>query len=146
MIKYYIGILPITREIRDSHPHDNDTGAGGTLSTLWDHIGDLMVCAPPQGYLPDPNNRILVVSEKNFPQTEAYFQGMGLKVVTRRRYLGGLIGDQAVETAFIAEKVRSWTKSVEIISGVARRNLHTAYDGLKKSHKQECDFVRHFNQ
>ena len=47
------------------------------------------VWGPARGYFPEPTKSILVVSEKNVPRANAYFRGMGIKVVTGSRYLGG---------------------------------------------------------
>ena len=57
------------------------------------HLEDIMVRGPPQGYFHEPTKIILVVSENNGMQAEAYFQGMGIKVVTRSCYIGVFIGD-----------------------------------------------------
>ena len=54
------------------------------------HFRDLQLKGPARGYFPEPTKSILVVSEKNVPRANAYFRGMGIKVVTGSRYLGGL--------------------------------------------------------
>ena len=55
---------------------------------------------------------------------------MGIKLVTRSRYLGGFIGDEAAEIEWITEKVQGWTQSAETMTGAAHRNLQIAYDDL----------------
>ena len=126
MISYIIVILPLIREFRAAHPHvmqlwyADDAGTGGTFADLQAHTRDLMVRGPPWGYFPEPTKSMLFVSPRNVPRTEAYFWDMEVRVVTRSRYLGGFIGELAMEKAWIAEKLKGWTESVEMVEGVLR--------------------------
>ena len=42
----------------------------------------------------------------------------------------------------MAEKIKGWTESVEILSGVSQKHLQSAYSGLQKSLQQEWTFVQ----
>ena len=64
-----------------------------------------------------------------------------MRVVTRIRCLGGFIGDQESKNLWLAEKLKRWTHSVDVLDKVACRHLQTAYAGLQKSIQQEWDFV-----
>ena len=97
---------------------------------LQDHLEDLMMCGPPLGYLPEPTKIIFVVSPKIIPQTEAYFRGMGLCVVTGSCYLGGFISEQAVETVWIKNKVQGLTSYLEVMDAVTRQHQKTAHTGM----------------
>ena len=66
----------------------DDAGAGGKFRDIMAHFRDLQLKGPARGYFPEPTKSILVVSEKNVPRANAYFRGMGIKVVTGSRYLG----------------------------------------------------------
>ena len=57
------------------------------------HLWDLQARGPPRGYLPEPTKSILFVAPKNLARAEEFLRGMGLKVVTGSRYLGGFIGE-----------------------------------------------------
>ena len=98
MIAYGIGILPLIRELREAHPqvthpwYADDAGAGGTFHHILAHLWDMQARAPPRAYFPGPTNSILVVAPNNVARAEEFFQGMGLKIVTRSQYLGGFIG------------------------------------------------------
>ena len=81
MIAYSLGILLLIRNLRACHPiitqnwHADDSGAGGNFAGIRQHLDDLIVRAPPQGYLPESNKRILVVSLRNVLREEAFFRG-----------------------------------------------------------------------
>ena len=112
IITYGICTLPLIRELREVHPkvtelwYANETGAGRNFAASRLHLEDLMVSGPPKGYLPDPTNRLLVVSEKNAMQEEYYFRGLGLKLFTGSRNISGFISDQATYIEWLADKVR----------------------------------------
>ena len=61
---------------------------------------------------------------------EDLFRGMGIKVVTGIRYLGGVVRDREAEDSWLAEKVQGWTESVKTLLGVARKHPQSAYAGL----------------
>ena len=67
MIAYYVGILPLIRELRVAHPHTtqlwyaDESGTGSKLEALQEHIQYLMARVPPWGYLLEPTNSILVI-------------------------------------------------------------------------------------
>ena len=42
---------------------------------------------------------------------------MGLKVVTRIRYLGGFMGDTETQDNWLGEKVRVWEGAVHMLAG-----------------------------
>ena len=71
MITYGIGVLTIIRELREAHPcitqpwYAYDAGAGRELGRILAHFQDLQTRGPPQGYLPEPTNSILVMSLRN---------------------------------------------------------------------------------
>ena len=69
------------------------------------HFLDLQAQAPAQGYYPEPTKRILVVAPGNVAWAEDHFRGLGIRVVTGHRYLGGFIGDAEAEREWLKEKV-----------------------------------------
>ena len=80
---------------------------------------------------------MLWVGSGKYPRAGAYFRGMGIKVVTGSRYLGGYIGERAAEAAWVQGKVEGWAASVKTLAGVARKHPQSAYAGLQKSLQQE---------
>ena len=112
MIAYGIGILPLIRELRDAHPHvtqplyaDNAggwVGGGGDLGIYWTTSRTFK----QEGYFLDPTKSILVVDLRNVTRAEEFFRGMGVKIVTGSRYLGGFVGDRAAENSWLTEKVQ----------------------------------------
>ena len=49
--------------------------------------------------------------------TEEFFQGMGVKIVTRIRYLGDFVGDVAAEYIWLSKKVEGLVESVNTLAG-----------------------------
>ena len=54
----------------------------------------------------EPTKIILVIYWDNFHQDQTFFQGMGLKLVTGSRYLGGFIEGGMTESTWLGDKVR----------------------------------------
>ena len=107
-----------------------------------EHLRDLQAWGPTRGYYPDPNKSILVVAPGNVSQAEEHFQGLGIRVVTGHRYLGGYIGDKEAEGRWLAENIKEWTESVEILAGVSPKHPQSAYAVLQKSLQQKWVFVQ----
>ena len=148
MIAYGIGVLPLIRVLQVDHPqvyqpwYADDAGAWGRFQDIMAHFRDLQLKGPARGYFSNPTKSILVVSEKNVPRAKAYFRGMGIKVVTGSRYLGGYIGELETEAQWVKEKVEGWSDSVRTLSGVAHKHPQSAYAGLQKSLQQEWAFAQ----
>ena len=70
-------------------------------------------------------------------KAEEFSKGMGMKVVTVIRYLGGLIGDRKAEDTWMIDKVEGWLELVRTLFGFARKHLQSAYSGLQKSLQQD---------
>ena len=148
MIAYGIGVLPLIRELWNAHPwvtqpwYADDAGAGGKFTNIMEHLRDLQARVPARGYYPDPTKRILVVDPGNVARAEEHFRRLGIKVVTGHRYLGGYIGDKEAEGRWLAEKIKGWIESVEILAKVYQKHPQSAYAGLQKSLQQEWAFVQ----
>ena len=57
------------------------------------HFLDLQERGPAWGYYPELTRSILVVSPGNVAQAEEHSRGLGIRVVTGHRYLGGVMDD-----------------------------------------------------
>ena len=148
MIACGIGVLHFIRDLRRDHPHvtqswyADNVGAGGSFRAVMAHFRDLQLKGPAWGYFPDPTKRILVVAEQNVTRATENFRGMGMKVVTGSRYLGGFVGDWETEIQWVRTKVERWEESVHTLAGVARKHPKSAYAGLQKSLQQEWAFMQ----
>ena len=71
MIAYGIGVLPLTRELWDSHPqvtqswYADDVVGGGKFQQILEHFRDLQARGPDRGYYPDPTKSISVIAPGN---------------------------------------------------------------------------------
>ena len=75
------------------------------------------------GYIPETTKSISVVAPWNMNRAEKLFRVMGGAVVTRRRYLGGLIGYGEAGDTWIFEKVQGWMKLVKTLLGFAHKHF-----------------------
>ena len=102
-------------ELRGSHPrvtqpwYADDARAGGNFPNIVEHLSDLQVRGPARGYYPEPTKSVLVVDPGNVAREEEHFRGLGIKVVTWYRYLGGYIGYKEAEGRWLAGKIKGWT-------------------------------------
>ena len=55
-------------------------------------------------------------------KAEEFSKGMGMKVVTVIRYLGGLIGDRKAEDTCMIDKVEGWLESAKTLFGFAHKH------------------------
>ena len=78
----------------------------------------------------------------NVARAEEHFRGLGVRVVTGHRYLGGFIRDGDAERLWLQDKIQRWIESVKLLAGVAHKHLQSAYAGLRKSLQQEWPFVQ----
>ena len=139
MIAYGIGVLPLIRELRGSHPrgtqpwYADDASAGGKFTHILAHLRDLQARGPPRGSFPEPTKIILVVDPQNLGREEDFLRGVGLKVVTGSRYHGRFIGESEAEKSCLAGKVAGWADSVDALAGVSHKHPQSSYSGLQKS-------------
>ena len=105
MIVYGIGVLPLIRELRNAHSqvtqpwYADDTGSGGSFQQMQAHFQDLQAQGPARGYYPEPTKSIFVVAPGNVAKAEEHFRGLGIRVVTGHRYLGGFVQDVDANTS-----------------------------------------------
>ena len=59
----------------------------------------------------------------NVAQAEEHFRGLGIRVVTGNRYLGGYIRDRETERGWLRGKIQGWTDSVKNLAWVAQKHL-----------------------
>ena len=148
IIAYGIGVLTLMRDLRRDLPqvtqpwYADDAGAGGNFEAMMAHFRELQLKGLARGYFPEPTKSILVVAEQNVPRATEYFCGMGIKIVTRSRYLGGFLGEQETERQWASTKIEVWAESVKTLAGVACKQPQSAYAGLQKSLQQEWAFVQ----
>ena len=69
----------------------------------------------------------------NVARAEENFRGIGIRVVTGHRYLGGFLGNVLAEREWLGKKVQGWKESVAILAGVAIKHPQSAFAGLQKS-------------
>ena len=80
-------------------------GRGGAFKDVQAHFQDLQTRGPARGYYPEPTKSILVVAPGNVARAKEHFSGLGIRVVTGHRYLGGFLGDVSAEREWLGKKV-----------------------------------------
>ena len=123
MIAYGIGVTPLIRELRGSHPqvtqpcYADDAGTRGKFPKIMENLRDLQAQGPDRGYCPEPNKSILVVALGNVARVEEHFRGLGIQVVTGHRYLSGYIGDKEAEGWWLAAKSKGGRRQWRSLPG-----------------------------
>ena len=100
------------------------------------HLEDLMLRGTYQRYFPNLIKIILVYSERNVLWDYDSFKGMGLKAVTGSCYLGGLLGYVVAQKDCLGDKIQGCLGKVRTLTGVACRDLQSAYYGTNNSLQQ----------
>jgi hypothetical protein len=69
--------------------------------------------------------------------------GLGFRVCSGHRYLGGFIGDASSRDEFVSSKISSWTQTVRQLSLVASEKYsHSAYTGYTKLLQHQWTFLQ----
>ena len=97
------------------------------------HFQDLQARGARRGYFLEPTKSILVVAPRNVARADEFVCGMGIKIVTGSRYLGGSVGNRAAKEIWLEKKGQGWTELVKTLSWVARKHPQSAYTGHQKS-------------
>jgi hypothetical protein len=102
MFGYGIDILPLIRRLKIEFSavtqpwYADDAGAGGSFTDLRQFFLWLQEIGPSTyGYFPEPSKNILIVRAHNRTRAKSTLNGLGFKVQTGSRYLGGYIGSKA---------------------------------------------------
>ena len=77
------------------------------------------------------------MAPRKVARAEEFFLGMGMKIVTGSRYLGGFVGDRTAEDSWLTEKVQVWIESMKTLSGVSCKHPQSDYADMQKSVRQE---------
>ena len=99
-------ILDLNKHLRVTQQwYVDDVGAGGKFVHILAHLREFQARGPPRGYFLEPTKIILVVAPRNISRAEEFLHGIGIKLVTGNRYLGGFIGEGEAEKIWLAGKV-----------------------------------------
>ena len=86
------------------------------------HLDYLIVRGPLHGSFPETTKSILIVFPQNVAQTEDFFRGYELHIVTERPYLGGFLRSKAAKDLWLREKLEGCQDLVATLVGVARQH------------------------
>ena len=112
MITYGIGVLPLIRELPDTHPrftqtwYAYDVGLGSKFGQTFAHFRALQARGTPRGYFLELTNSTLVVAPRNVAIAEDFLWGMGIKVVTGSHYPGRLFRNREAKGRWLEEKLQ----------------------------------------
>ena len=65
------------------------------MSDIYEWFSLLCSRGPAFGYFPELAKCFVVVDERFHSEAESLFRGLGVRIVTGHRYLGGFIGDSS---------------------------------------------------
>ena len=88
MFLYGIGSLPLICQLKQEHPevkqswYADDTGAGGTFESIWEHFKRLQEIGPKFGYYPEPSKSILIVPKHSLKKAKVEFADLKFEIKT----------------------------------------------------------------
>ena len=83
---------------------------------------------PSYGYFVNTSKTWLVIKEQYHEKATAVFASTGVKITSNGRpYLGAAIGTEEYVKRYVESKVRSWTSEVQLLSDIAKSQLHAAF-------------------
>ena len=103
--------------------------AGGLLPSIREWFDRLVGLGPLLGYVPEPTNCHLIVSESNMDNAKLIFCDTGVNIVTGGKFLGGTIGFKAAMDSFVSDKVSKWTDFVCKLSSMCISQPQSSYIG-----------------
>ena len=107
----------------------------GDISVLKTWLYKLLVVRPSFRYYPQLSKSNLILKKSLMSSAEQLFSSSGVTVVQSGKYLGGVIGDQAVMQSFMTSKVCvcTWSCYVELLSSIAVNQPQVTFIALTRS-------------
>jgi hypothetical protein len=132
MQAYAIGILPLIQKLKNPSKwiqnwYADDGSCLGEFKHLKEWLKLLTSEGPKHGYYNEITKNVLIVAPQYAEQARVFFDGFGVEVVTGHRFLGGFVGSEADQSAWMKKKVDIWTNSVKKLSDVAKKDPHAAF-------------------
>ena len=75
-------------------------------------------------------------------QASEVFGELGVQVVTSRRLLGGVVGDEDGRAGFVSYLVEKWVNKLDILTTIANQQPKVAYAAVVKSLQWEWNFAQ----
>ena len=101
---------------------------------------------PDFGYFPNASKSILVTHPGNVVAAYQFFNkthGLGFKISTGPRFLGGFIGDANSRDEYVSTKIANWIHGTKELAAVARLKFpHAAYADMTKCLQQKWSFTQ----
>ena len=115
----------------------DDVTASGNLEALRRWWDTLMQIVPNYGYYPQPTKSWLIVIENKLEEAVWVFGGTNIQIFTEgKRHLGAVIGTEENKKNYINDKIREWTKEINMLADIATTHPQAAYTAYVTSYHQ----------
>ncbi len=148
MILYGLALVPLADTLRRQHPetvqawYANDGILEGRSSKVAAAMLLLQRLGPERAYFPEPTKSIFVCSPDDREAAEARLVQFQFEFHDGYRYVGGFLGSDTAQSAWLAPQKENWVQGVVSLAQVAKRHPQTAYAGLTKSLQQEWQYLQ----
>ena len=148
MILYGLSLTPLSEALRAAVPevvqpwYADDVAMAGPVTGIAKAQRLLNLWGPQRGYYPEPEKSVLIRRPSDPPDALEPVQEFNFQLVDGHRYVGGFVGTEATEEAWLAPQIQQWVGSVHSLAKVAKRFPQTAYAGLAKSLQSEWHFLQ----
>ena len=82
------------------------------------------------------------INTSKFSEAHRLFDGLGVKIVSGHRFLGGFIGPREEQIAFVKSLVTKWISLIDHLTQVAKEQPQAAYSALTRSIQNKWQFIQ----
>ena len=135
---YALGFMPLltsgitseTNKLVQIAFADDLTGVG-TIDELQKWWENVLYYGPYLGYHVNELKSWLITKEDYLEQARQKFRNSAIKITTEgHRHLGAVVGNQENKESYVAEKVASWVKEIDMLSNISRTQHHATYSAF----------------
>ena len=120
----------------------DDFSCVAALPALKDWFNLLSNKGPNYGNFPESTKSVLVVNSQHQVESQSLFEGLGIKVVSNHRFLGGYMGDCQGMEEFVGSKVQTWLRCIQRLSWAAESQPQAALAALSRSVQFEWSYLQ----
>ena len=103
----------------------------GTIDELQKWWENVLYYGPYLGYHVNELKSWLITKEDHLEQARQKFKNSAIKITTEgHRHLGAVVGNQENKESYVAEKVASWVKEIDMLSNISRTQPRAAYSAF----------------
>lgn len=148
MVLYGLALTPLAESIRKAVPHAvqpwyaDDAAMVDPVNSIATAQRLLLQLGPRRGYFPEPDKSIIITPLDTPPSALEILDKFHFQKLTGHRYVGGFVGSEAAEAAWIDPQIDVCVDGIKALSKVAHRYPQTAFAGLSHYLQGEWQYLQ----